>query len=265
MKPIMNNPLLRWCWIAIWMLMAGVALAQAPDAPPFEEHEARYQVSRNGDRLGLLIATMEQREDGLWHYRIESEATAWFVRLLGVSTTEAAWFAYTDGRIVPLTYHHVAERPGRDRFWQHRYDWAGLHTDTTTHKRETRVPLAEGAVDPLTIRLEVAARLADGQRGEDFEFLVVEREELETQHYRFLRDEGLDIDGRCFDTAVYERFRKEGSSRNYTAWHAPELGGLPVRIVHVDDGDTITIEMSDWSSSSDLPARGPCPASATGG
>lgn len=239
--------------------MAGAALAQAPDTPPFGEHEARYEVRRNGDTLGLLLATMEQREDGLWHYRIESEATAWFVRLLGLSTTEAAWFAWTDGAVVPLTYHHVAERPGRDRFWQHRYDWADLHTDTTTHKRETRVPLAEGALDPLTMRLEVAARLADGRLGEDFEFPVVEREELETQQYRFLGRESLTLDGRCFDTAIYERFRKEGSSRNYTAWHAPAIGGLPVRMRHVDDGDTIVIELVEWTPAEDLPPRGACP------
>lgn len=247
------------------MLLASAAPAQTPDAvpasPPFGEHEARYQVSRNGDPLGLLIATMTQREDGLWHYRIESEATAWFARLLGVSTTEAAWFAWTDGQIVPLTYHHLAERPGRDRFWQHRYDWAGLHTDTTTHNGETRVPLAAGAVDPLTLRLAVAAKIAAGHGEQDLEFLVVEREELESQQYRFLGRESQTIGNRCFDTAVYERFRKEGSSRNYRAWHAEALGGLPVRIEHVDDGDTIVIELNDWSPAEALPPRGSCSSS----
>lgn len=240
------------------MLTVVASTATATETPPFGEHEATYTVTRNGDELGLLESSMSQREDGLWHYRIESEATAFLVRVLGLSTTEAAWFAWSDGSVVPLTYHHIAERPGRDRFWQHRYDWADLHTDTTTHDGETRVPLAAGAVDPLTMRLEVAARLAEGQRGQDFEFQVVERDELETQQYRFLRRESLDVGGRCFDTWVYERFRKEGSSRNYTAWHAPALGGLPVRIVNVDDSDTIVIELADWSPAEELPAPGSC-------
>ncbi len=241
------------------MLTAIASTATAAEAPPFSEHEATYTVTRNGDQLGLLRSSLTQREDGLWHYRIESQATAFLIRVLGLSTTEAAWFAWTDGSVLPLTYHHVAERPGRDRFWQHRYDWNDLHTDTTTHDGETRVPLAAGAVDPLTLRLAVAGELAAGGGGEDLEFLVVERDELETQQYRFLRRESLRADGRCFITQVYERFRKEGSSRNYTAWHAPALGGLPVRIVNVDDGDTIVIELDDWSPAAALPERGACP------
>ncbi len=245
------------------MTAASTALAATTaenDAPPFEPHQATYTVSRNGDELGLLRSGLSQREDGLWHYRIDSEATAFLIRVLGLSTTEAAWFAWRDGTVLPLTYHHVAERPGRDRFWQHRYDWADLHTDTSTHDGETRVPLAAGAVDPLTLRLAAAGEIAAGRGGEDLEFLVVERDELETQQYRFLRSESVNIDGRCFATQVYERFRKEGSSRNYTVWHAPVLGGLPVRIVNVDDGDTIVIELDDWSPAAALPQRGACRA-----
>ncbi|MBY6205150.1 DUF3108 domain-containing protein [Halomonas denitrificans] len=264
MKTISGSAL-HCCWIAIWMLTAVASTATATEAPPFSEHEASYAVTRNGDALGVLQSSLTRREDGLWHYRVESEATAFLVRVLGLSTTEAAWFAWTDEAVLPLTYHHVAERPGRDRFWQHRYDWTELHTDTTTHNGETRVPLAAGAVDPLTLRLAAAGEIAAGRGGEDLEFLVVERDELETQQYRFLRRESLIVDGRCFDTQVYERFRKEGSSRNYIAWHAPAIGGLPVRIVYVDDGDTIVIELDDWSPATALPEPGACPADANTG
>lgn len=246
------------------MLLVVVSTATADSAPaPFHPHSATYQVTRNGDPLGLLQAELTRREDGLWHYRIESEATALLVRMLGISTTEAGWFDWQDGSIVPLTYHHVARRPGRDRFWQHRYDWPDLHTDTTTHNGETRVPLAAGAVDPLTLRFAAAAALPEAaEQGRDLQFLVVEREELETQAYRFLRNETLSLDGRCFHTAVFERFRKPGSSRNYTVWHARELGWMPIRTEHEEDGDRLAIELVDWTPADDLPPPGePCEAS----
>lgn len=229
---------------------------QSHRPPPFQPHQARYDVSRNGSTLGRLHATLRQRDDGLWHYRIESETTAWYARMLGASTLETAWFDWRDdwqvtGRdhpVVALTYHHVAERTGRDRFWQHEYDWDGLRTSTRTHEGDSTIELQPGAVDPLTLRLAAAARIgSDDGAGTDFEFPVVERDEIEVQQYRFQRHERLEILGRCLDTSVYYRFRREGSSRNYRAWHAEALGWLPARIVHEDDGDTIAIELTDWT------------------
>ncbi|NKI34343.1 DUF3108 domain-containing protein [Wenzhouxiangella sp. XN79A] len=264
---------LRWCWIATWTLtVAGATLAallplRAPaaesgaDAAPFREHSAVYRVTRNGKELGRMNAELSQREDGLWYYRVDSEATAFLVRMLGVSTFESGWFDWRDGQIVPLTYHHVSRRPGKDRFWQHRYDWGGLHTDTLTHDGETRVPLARGALDPLTLRLAVASALPEAaERDAGLDVLVVERDELETQQIRFLRRTTIELAGRCFDTAVIERFRKPGSSRNYLAWHAAELDWIPVRTVHHEDDDRLVIELIEYSPSDRLPPPGgDCP------
>lgn len=237
------------------------------DAAPFREHTAVYRVTRNGDELGLLNAELSQRDDGLWYYRVESEATAFVVRMLGVSSVEAGWFAWDNGRVVPLTYHHVARRPGKDRYWQHSYDWPELHTDTVTHTGETSVPLTVGAVDPLTLRLAVAAALPEAaEQATDLEFAVVERDELETQQVRFRRRETVGIDGRCFDTAVFERFRAPGSSRNYIAWHAGQLGWIPVRTLHHEDDDRLVIELIDYASTdrsdteSSNPSADPGPA-----
>ena len=232
-----------------------------PGSAPFREHRAVYRVTRNGNELGRMHAELTRREDGLWYYRIDSEATAFLVKVLGVSTVESGWFDWQDGRIVPLTYHHVSRRPGKDRFWQHRYDWDDLHTDTTTHDGDSRVPLARGAVDPLTLRLAVAAALPEAAaRGVDLPFLVVERDELETQQIRFLGRETVGIEARCFDTVAIERFRKPGSSRNYIAWHAAELDWIPVRTVHHEDDDRLVIELIEYSPADRLPAPGgECP------
>lgn len=236
--------------------------ADSTHAAPFREHRAVYRVVRNGSELGRLNAELRQREDGLWHYRIDSEATALLARMLGLSTVESGWFEWRDGRILPLTYHHVARRPGKDRFWQHRYNWPELHTDTLTHNGDTRVPLAEGALDPLTLRLAVAALLPEAaERETDLPFLVVERDELETQQIRFLRRETVKIAERCFDTVLIERFRKPGSSRNYLGWHAAELDWMPVRTVHHEDDDLLVFELIDYDPAERLPPTGgDCPA-----
>ncbi|MBS3746673.1 MAG: DUF3108 domain-containing protein [Wenzhouxiangellaceae bacterium] len=249
----------RLFWIATSTLLAGSCL-HAAESPPFQPFDATYTVQRGNAEIGRLKAVLEQREDGLWHYRIESEATAWYVRLLGISTTESAWFQWTGEGVLPLTYHHVSREPGSDRFWQHRYDWRDMHTETRTHDGEFEIELADGVVDPLTLRLEAAARLAEqAPEFESFELSVLERDEIEKQRYRHTGTETLEIDGRCFRTVVFKRFRKEGSSRNYTAWHAESLGWMPLRIRHEDDGKPITLTLDTWDSpATDLPARTGC-------
>ena len=256
----------RWYWTATWTITAAwlTVAAQASDGvdpaagSPLFEYAARYEVERNGRLLGELAVRLERRDDGLWHYEARSENPAWFVRLLGLETVETSWFDWRDGRVLPLTYHHVSGEPGSDRYWQHRYDWETGRSETTTHRGALDIPIVEGVLDPMTLRVAAQAALAGGLR-EDLQFLVLERDEVETQAYRFEGSEQLVVDGRCHDTLRFERFRREGSSRNYTAWHSRRLGWVPVRIRHDDDGDAITMTLSQWESDAmPIGSRRPC-------
>lgn len=248
--------------IAISMTL-GACCALAAEPPPFQPHQATYTVTRGNSEIGRMEVALSQREDGLWHYAIESRATAWYIKMLGISTTESAWVQWYQGRVLPLTYHHVSREPGSDRFWQHRYDWQTMQTETRTHEGDLTIKLTSGVVDPLSLRLAAVARIAEQAPDfESFTMPVLERDEIEQQQYRYSGREMLKIDGRCYRTAVFKRFRKQGSSRNYTAWHAESLGWMPVRISHEDDGKPISLTLEDWRSASlNLPASSACQAS----
>jgi len=232
----------------------------AQETFPLSPYQAEYRVLRGGKPIGLVHVNLTRRDDGLWNYRIESEATAWYVRLLGVSTTESSWFDWRDGRIVPLTYHHVSREPGRDRYWQHRYQWDKGISDTRTHDGDFEIDLVPGLLDPLTLRLDAILTVAaQDPEFAGFERAVLERDEIETQEYRYVEPEAIELDGRCFDTRIYRRFRREGSSRNYLAWHARALDWLPVRIAHRDDGTPIELELTDLRGADyTLPEPGDC-------
>jgi hypothetical protein len=257
-----------WYWIAIWMIAAGASAESAgiDDEFPIQPHRAEYRVLRGDSEIGLLEAELSQRDDDRWHYRIESEATAWYVRMLGISTTESAWFEWREQNILPLTYHHVSREPGSDRYWQHRFDWAAGFSETRTHDGTLRIPLRPATLDPLTLRLAASAAIhnqADDDRTgfQGFERPVLERDEIEVQQYLWQREESLLIDGRCYATQVFRRHRKPGSSRNYEAWHAAELGWLPVRVLHSDAGKPIVMELTAIESPHyRLPPKGPCQA-----
>ena len=242
----------------------GTGCALAADSPPFQPYQATYTVTRGNSDIGRVEVELSRREDGLWHYAIESRATAWYVRMLGISTTETAWIQWYQGRVLPLTYHHVSREPGSDRFWQHRYDWQEMRTETRTHKGDLAIALRPGVVDPLSLRLAAVVRIVEqAPNFESFQMPVLERDEIEQQEYRFVGTETLDIDQRCYRTAVFKRFRKAGSSRNYTAWHAESLGWMPIRILHEDDGKPISLTLDEWNAEGlQLPASSACKTAA---
>lgn len=245
-------------------MMLGACCALAAETPPFQPYQATYAVTRGNSEIGQVEVELSRREDGLWRYAVESQATAWYIKMLGISTTETSWVQWYGDRVLPLTYHHVSREPGSDRFWQHRYDWQAMQTETRTHEGDFTIELESGVLDPLSLRLAAVATIS-GQAPdfESFSMPVLERDEIEHQEYRFGGMEMLQIDGRCYRTAVFERFRKEGSSRNYTAWHAESLGWIPVRIAHQDDGKPISLTLERWRSSAiELPEPSTCNTSA---
>ncbi len=248
------------------MIVAG-ASAETPGADgsfPIQPHQAQYRVLRGGKEIGLLKAELSQRADGLWHYRIESETTAWYLRVLGISTTESTWFDWRGGTILPLTYHHVSREPGSDRYWQHRFDWTAGVSQTRTHEGSLEIPLQPGTLDPLSLRLAASAAIhaqADDDRVglQGLERPVLERDKIEPQQYLWQDQESIRIDNRCYATQRFRRERKPGSSRNYDAWHAAELGWLPVRLRHDDDGKAIVLELTSIQSPHyQLPPPGAC-------
>lgn len=240
----------------------GACCALAADQPPFEPHQAGYTVTRGNSEIGRVDVELRQREDGLWHYAIDSQATAWYIKMLGISATEESWVQWYEGRVLPLTYQHVSREPGSDRFWQHSYDWQEMQTQTRTHDGDLDVGLEDGVVDPLSLRLAAVVRINEqAPNFESFSMQVLERDEIEQQEYRYNGMEDLEIDGRCYRTAVFKRFRKQGSSRNYTAWHAQSLDWMPVRIAHEDDGKPISLTLKEWHAEAiDLPATATCAA-----
>lgn len=221
--------------------------------PP--SHTATYEVLRNGRKAGEIHVSLKRRDDGIWHYDTTTEATAFTARVLGLSADESAHFIWRDGQVLPLTYHQVARGPSRNRFWQHRFDWDAGYSDTNNYDGDHEIELEPGVVDPLTLRLAVAARLSDpGARHQDHAFRVLERDEVEDQHFFFQGTETLELEAGCFNTVKMQRFRREGSSRNYYSWHAAELHWLPVRIVQLRDGSkSLDIRLIDWAM--DQPVR----------
>ena len=233
---------------------ADVSAANTPVAEqaPLPQHSAVYEVLRRGSKIGEVHVDLSKNPNGLWSYHTETVATATLAKLLRVSAEESAQFVWRDGFAIPLTYRQIARAPTRTRFWQHEIDWQAGQTRSETHQGELNIPLEDGLLDPLTLRLQVAVALQDPtQRGKDLQFRVLERDEVEKQYFYFLDRSAVTVPAGCFDAIHLHRFRREGSSRNYESWHAERFAWLPVRILQLKDGEP-ALDIQLLSTSIDL-------------
>ncbi|TVQ36426.1 MAG: DUF3108 domain-containing protein [Wenzhouxiangella sp.] len=233
----------RWlslCCLAVTsMIMAGAqaeTTSNRGDAP-LPAHSAVYDVLRRGSKIGEIHVSLSHDERGIWHFDTETVATARLARMLRVSAEESAHFVWEGDRVRMLTYRQVTRGPTRSRFWQHELDWSERVSRTHTYDGDHLIELEDDMLDPLTLRLQLAVALADpDQRGNDLSFRVLERDEIEDQQFLFQAREQLKLDMGCFDSLRMQRFRREGSSRNYDSWHSEAFHWMPLRIVQIDDG-----------------------------
>jgi hypothetical protein len=234
------------------------ATAMAAEGAPIPPHTATYDVLRHGSKIGELDVGLEQLENGVWHYRSDTRATAWWARVLDVSAEEAAHFVWRDGRIMMLTYHHAQRIPGDNRYFQHRTDWDAGTTEIRTEEVSKTVELTPDMVDPLSLRLQLAVELADPARREaTHRFTLLDRDEVKRKHYRFDGRERLETPAGCFDTVRIRRIEEADSDKTNLSWHAADFHWMPVRILRRRDGkDRFDIRLAE----TDLPLD-ECPRS----
>ncbi len=210
----------------------------ATEAAPLPAHEAVYEVLRRGSKIGEVHVSLSHNDEGVWLFDTETVATARLARALRVSAEESAHFVWQNGQVVMLTYRQVARAPTRTRFWQHQLDWEAGLSRTETYEEDLSIPTEPGMLDPLTLRLQLAVALKNpANHGMDLHFRVLERDEIEDQHFLYQAHERLQVPAGCFDTIRMQRFRREGSSRNYYSWHAEAFHWLPLRIQQTRDDE----------------------------
>lgn len=226
----------------------------AADEPPLPAHTATYEVLRHGKKVGELDVALEQLDNGVWYYRSDTRATAWWARALNVSAEEAAHFVWRGDRIIMLTYHHSQNAPANDRYFQHRTDRDAGTTEVRTEEVRRTVELTDDMVDPLSLRLQLAVNLADaGKRDTTHEFTLLDRDEIKQKRYTHDGEESIEVPAGCFDTVRIRRIEDPGSTKNNMSWHAADFHWMPVRILRQEDGrDKLDIRLL----STDLPLDG---------
>ena len=216
--------LLCACLALSWV---SVTWAQA------ENYNARYSIFRNGKITGMLEVEL-QREGDRWEISSHGRGTHGLARILRASDQERVEGRIVDDRYVPDKHNRHSRVAGIDNRWDATFDWDRGQVTVVHDGDETYVlPLDGGALDPLTMKLEMRKKISGG--ADELNFLMVEEDEIDPQKFRALETEWVETSLGCLKTIPIEKVRN--NNRRYTrAWHAPELDNIEVRVEHGKTG-----------------------------
>lgn len=211
-------------------------LLAAPAAPAselfFEPYSARYAVYRNG-KLQARAEFLLQQQDKNWIIKSESIGTHGMARFLKFRDYEFVEGRLEDGLFRPLRYVHELKWMGPNQDSSADFDWVANEVTVTDNGESRTLELVEGAVDPMSLQLEIRRQLASPDP--ELEFMLVEEDKLEPQVFRTLPPERLETSLGCLHTVPVEKVR-ESSTRFTRFWHASELDYFPVRMEHGKTG-----------------------------
>ena len=214
---------------------AGLALAWAGAAwAELHPYSARYSIYRNGKLSGKLDVRLAP-EGERWALRSELSGTHGLARILRARDTEyVVGNPDAEGRFVPSEHVRHTRVAGIDDRWVSTFDWTADRV-FVVHDDRDRYELTLGgrALDPLSLKLEVQRRLRAPDP--ELDFLMVDEDEIDPQHFRELDHEWLETALGCLRTIPLEKVRRS-SSRYTRAWHAPDFGNVEVRVEHGKTG-----------------------------
>jgi hypothetical protein len=223
---ILNN-ILRV--IALSGLFWGCAFSPVQAAVPASS-SITYNLSLNGVRLGTVTEHFAVK-DG--HYRATSEARA--TGLLALAQREPAQYistgAVTKEGLRPQRFegHHRGKALSAD------FDWAANKLMLAHNGHNQTFDLPAGAQDRLSIMYQLMFAVND--KTSTLDVVMTNGRKLERYRYAVHPDVTIDTPFKRLNTIHLVRQREPDQS-GAEVWIAPEYGGLPVRVVIVEDDGT---------------------------
>jgi hypothetical protein len=218
------------------LLLVLAGCSPAPESIGPVDLEATYQLTFNGTLVGHALFVLQIRSDGGYHMEAFTIPSDQLQAAAGGEVLETSSGTVDASGVRPLRFEHSVMQGDLVESLGFAFDWdAGVLKLTGKGKeRETRLP--SGTHDRLSYLL-AAYRLAVAEEGV-LQIQIATSESADQAR--------LEVTGRQAIQVPMGSYTAIGISRVTTQpdetralWFEPDLGPLPVRIVHVRDGNTV--------------------------
>jgi len=211
-------------------------ISQVNALEPFSAH---YTLYFKGVEIGKGVRRLSKKAD---HYLFESQAhsTGFAAMLYKAKILETSTFKWLDKQFIPLNYRYDYQTKKRTKQMDITFDWHKKQAENHSASQPWQVGIKEGVSDKLLYQLQVMQDLAVGKR--DLSYVVADKGKLKSYQPAFLGEEKVKTGVGELNTLKY-RYVSENKKRSTTLWCAPKFQYLPVRVEHIEKGDSLEMRL----------------------
>lgn len=225
------------------LLGLGLLLAArgSPAATP-TGFTATYNVSQNGQPLGVAKVSLSPAGNGEWVYSKDVKGTGGLAAILGASLKESSRFRWRGAVPEAISYDYQLQTGIKNKQRHLSVDWAKHRVTVDEGKGSTSYPSTAGMVERNTLSLALGLALRDGKQQAALPVAV--RQQVEIQKFKVTGKETVKVPAGSFRT---ERVERADADRSFSAWYAPARYPVPVKLAQHDGGE-IEMELVSYST-----------------
>lgn len=235
----MNRDAIRRLAALLLMLLPTLALAAMP-AP----YTARYEVRRNGERLGeatVVLRALPGDRAELTSSTIGSEGLA---ALAGLTVDERSLLRWQDGAPETVSWNYRQKMAWKQRVRSIEVDAGARRIEHRDRDKRWSPSYRPGVLDRHAVTVALMQDLAGG-RGGELRYLVPDKDELKSWLFRVGASERLNTAMGPQRALRVERIRDAADGRTTTLWLAQDRNFVPLRILQKEaDGETIEMRIT---------------------
>ncbi|HET6604969.1 MAG TPA: DUF3108 domain-containing protein [Xanthomonadaceae bacterium] len=233
--------------MALFLLMAASPVLAAPGLAPYRAH---YEVLVDGKPQGSTRVLLSRVADDRWRLLLDADSTAGMARLAGYRSEQLSDFELRGERLrlvrsVVRNGMRLGTREVVTEFdWeQGQARWSG---DVDADRRGP-MPLPAHAVTRESLNLLLGYEAAGAEPGQALHYELLDRGRSRSVEYRVRPVQTIQVPAGRFE-AVPLTERRADRERTTTAWFAPGLPPMPVRVLRSEGGrDRFEMRLLSWS------------------
>lgn len=193
-----------------------------------QQYTAVYEVLRNNSKLAKVTTSLTQ-QNGTWTFHGFTHDMQGLADVLNVKGAQSVTGKWQDGLFLPENYSFSFSLIGYKTAWHADFDWPAGVVTTKSKSGNTELSLANGAMDPFSLFLNISSFLSDARLQMAAE--VIDEDEIENHVYHVEHEESVETALGCMETTRVRRIRNN-SKRTSLAWYANDFGYIPVQVQH---------------------------------
>jgi hypothetical protein len=222
-------------------LLPALALAAMP-----KPYTARYDVMRNGQRLGEATVVLKSVGEGRTEFSSSMAGTEGLAALAGANVEERSLLRWHEGtpETVSWDFHQKAAWKTRDRSL--RVDAGARRIEGRDRDERYSPPYRPGVLDRNAVTVALMRDLAAGRTG-DLRYPVPDKDAVATWVFRTGASERMDTPMGAQRALRVDRVRESANGRSTTLWLAQDRDYIPLRILQKEPGgESIDMRIISW-------------------